>query len=177
MLSLLLGKHLGVERPDHMETARALSRVAPLFYMPAAGHESPCSPTSLPPLCMVIHFVFVFQNCMLLHTVELQCCVSFCCKVIVAQLSLTLCDSMDHSLPDSSVHGILQARILEWVAIFSSRESSQPREETRSLTSQADSLLSEPPGKPSVYICMFFFIFFSITAYHRILNLVPCALQ
>ena len=37
----------------------------------------------------------------------------------------------DHSLPDSSVHGILQARILEWVAIPSSRGSSQPRDQTR----------------------------------------------
>ena len=37
---------------------------------------------------------------------------------------------MDCSLPDSSVHGILQARILEWVAIPFSRESSQPRDQT-----------------------------------------------
>ena len=34
--------------------------------------------------------------------------------VLVAQLCLTLCDPMDYSLPVSSVHGILQARILEW---------------------------------------------------------------
>ena len=37
--------------------------------------------------------------------------------VLVTQLCPTLCDSMDHSLPGSSVHGILQARMLEWVAI------------------------------------------------------------
>ena len=37
---------------------------------------------------------------------------------------------MDYSLPDSSVHGISQARILEWVAIAFSRESSQPRDRT-----------------------------------------------
>ena len=37
------------------------------------------------------------------------------------QLCLTLCDSMDCSLPGSSVHGILQAKILEWVAISFSR--------------------------------------------------------
>ena len=41
-----------------------------------------------------------------------------------------LCDPMDCSLPSSSVHEILQARILEWVAIFSSRESSQPGNQT-----------------------------------------------
>ena len=38
-------------------------------------------------------------------------------EVLVTQLYLTLCDPMDCSLPDSSVQGILQARILEWVAI------------------------------------------------------------
>ena len=41
---------------------------------------------------------------------------------------LTLGNPMDYSLPGSSVHGILQARILEWVAISSSRGSSQPRD-------------------------------------------------
>ena len=43
---------------------------------------------------------------------------------LVTKLCLTLCDPMDCSLPDSSVHGILQARILEWVAISFSRRSS-----------------------------------------------------
>ena len=47
-----------------------------------------------------------------------------------AQSCPTLCDPMDCSLPDSSVHGISQARILEWVAISSSRGSSQPRDQT-----------------------------------------------
>ena len=62
----------------------------------------------------------------------------------VAQSCLTLCDPMDCSLPGSSVQGILQARILEWVAISFSRGSSRPRFPTL----QADTLLSEPPGKP-----------------------------
>ena len=47
------------------------------------------------------------------------------------QLCPTLCDPMDCSLPGSSIHGILQARILEWAAIFFSRGSSQPRDRTR----------------------------------------------
>ena len=51
--------------------------------------------------------------------------------VKLAQSCLTLCDSMDCSLPRSSVRGILQARILEWVAISFSRRSSQPRDRTR----------------------------------------------
>ena len=47
-----------------------------------------------------------------------------------AQSCLTLCGPMVCSLPGSSVHGILQARILEWVAIFFSRWSSWPRDQT-----------------------------------------------
>ena len=50
--------------------------------------------------------------------------------MLVVQLCLTLCDPMDYSPPGSSVHGILQARILEWVAIPFSRGSSQPRDQT-----------------------------------------------
>ena len=46
------------------------------------------------------------------------------------QSCLTLCDPMGCSLPGSSVHGILQARILEWVVIPFSRGSSQPRNQT-----------------------------------------------
>ena len=49
-------------------------------------------------------------------------------KVLVAQSCLILCDPMDWSLPGSSVHGILQATILEWVAILFSKGSSQPRD-------------------------------------------------
>ena len=47
----------------------------------------------------------------------------------VSRLCLTLCDPMDCSLPGSSVHGILQARLLEWVAIPFSRASSWPRDQ------------------------------------------------
>ena len=49
-------------------------------------------------------------------------------KVLVAQSCPTLCDRMDFNLPGSSVPGILQASILKWVVIFSSRASSQPRD-------------------------------------------------
>ena len=44
------------------------------------------------------------------------------------QSCLTVCDPMDCSLPGSSVHGILQARILKWIALPSFRGSSQPRD-------------------------------------------------
>ena len=61
-------------------------------------------------------------------------------EVKVSQPCLTLCDPMDHI-----VHGILQARILEWVAVPFAGVSSQPR----SPELQVDSLPAEPPGKPS----------------------------
>ena len=51
-------------------------------------------------------------------------------KVLVAQLGPILCDSMDCNPPHSSVHAIFLARILEWIAIPSSRGSSQPRDWT-----------------------------------------------
>ena len=59
-----------------------------------------------------------------MHTKMSVCCVS------VSQLCLTLCVPMGCSPPGSSVHGFLQARILEWFAISSSRESSWPRDWT-----------------------------------------------
>ena len=48
----------------------------------------------------------------------------------VAQSCPTLCDPMDCSLSGSSIHGIFQARVLEWIAISFSRGSSQPRNRT-----------------------------------------------
>ena len=55
-------------------------------------------------------------------------CVCMCAKSLKS--CLTLCDPMDHCLPGPAAHGILQARILEWVAMPSSRRSSQPRDRT-----------------------------------------------
>ena len=52
-------------------------------------------------------------------------------KVLVTPLRLTLCDSMDWSPQVSSAHGILQARILEWVVITFSKGSSWPRDQTQ----------------------------------------------
>ena len=53
------------------------------------------------------------------------------------QLCLTLCNPMHCSLPSSSVHGILQARTLEWVAISSSRDLPNPETEPAPLVSSA----------------------------------------
>ena len=64
----------------------------------------------------------------------------------VAQLCLTLCDPMGCSPLGSSVHGIIQARILEWVAIPFPRERPDTGTEPVSPASQADSLPSELQG-------------------------------
>ena len=52
------------------------------------------------------------------------------CVCVCAQSCLTLCDPMDCGPPGSSVHGIYQARILEWVAFSFSKGSFQPRDQT-----------------------------------------------
>ena len=62
---------------------------------------------------------------------------------------------MDCSLPESSAPGILQARILEWVAMPSPGDLPNPRIEPRSPALQKDSLPSEPLGKPGFYIMLF----------------------
>ena len=56
---------------------------------------------------------------------------AFRTKLLIAQSCQTLGNPMDCSPPGSSVHGILQARILEWVAISVSRGSSHPRDQTQ----------------------------------------------
>ena len=77
-----------------------------------------------------------------------------------------ICESDSHSVmydslqpmdcpPGSCVLGILQARILEWVAIPFSRASSQSRDQTMTPALQADSFLSEPPGEHTyVHVCV-----------------------
>ena len=68
-------------------------------------------------------------------------------EVLVAQSCPTFHKSMDCYPPGGPVHGILQARILKWVAMPFSRESSQLKSPA-SPALQADSLTSEPSGKP-----------------------------
>ena len=57
------------------------------------------------------------------------------------------CDSMDCRPPGSSVHGIFQVRKLEWVALFFSRGSSQPRDPTRISCLAGGFFTTEPPWK------------------------------
>ena len=69
----------------------------------------------------------------------------------VAQSCPILCDPMGCSLPGSSVHGIFQERVLEWVAISFSGESSDPGIEPGSPALRTGALPSEPPGKPRAH--------------------------
>ena len=76
-------------------------------------------------------------------------------KVLITQLCLSLCDPMDCSLSGSSVHGILQASTLEWVAIPFSRTSSCPRDGTQyykpgSILGSNDQALNKTDTFPSV---------------------------
>ena len=65
---------------------------------------------------------------------DLCVCVCVCTRAKLLQARPTFCNPMDHSPPGSSVRGILQARILEWVAISSSRGSFWPRDWTQVST-------------------------------------------
>ena len=78
-----------------------------------------------------------------------------CMQAKLLQSCPTLCNTVDYNLPDSSFHGIFQARILKWVAVLSSRVSSRPRD--RALISlcllhwQVGSLPRVPSGKPLAF--------------------------
>ena len=68
---------------------------------------------------------------------------------------MSLCGLIDCSLPGSSVHGILQARILEWVAIPFSRDLPDPGIETVTLVSTCGFFTAKPPGKTNSKGCIF----------------------
>ena len=78
-------------------------------------------------------FSFFFHKVILINRV-------YTC-LLVTKSCLTLCDSMDCSLPGSSVHRISQARTLEWVSIYFSKGSSQPRDWTCSYCISSQVLL------------------------------------
>ena len=81
-----------------------------------------------------------------------------CAKLLLSWL--TLCNPMDCNAPGSSVHRILQAKILEWVAITFCRGSSQPRDQTYVSCGSCIAggfFTTEPLGKPHIYkhICAY----------------------
>ena len=93
------------------------------------------------------HHTVLHSGCTSLH--EMTCVWMHAC--IHAQSCMTVCNPMNHSQPGSSDHGIFQARILEWVAMPTSRGSCRPRDQTwasclGSPALQADSLPFGPPS-------------------------------
>ena len=96
-----------------------------------------------------------------------------CMHAKLLQLCLVLCNPMDCSPSGSLVHGILQARLLMWIAMPSSRGSSWPRDRTCIPYSSCIAgwfFTSEPPGRPSpVYISFNFLSFFFFFWLNRVL--------
>ena len=72
-----------------------------------------------------------------------------------------LCDPMEHGPPRASLHGVLQARILEWVAMSPSRGSFQPRDCTRISCIAGGFSATEPLGKPHKSLYSFFLCYYS----------------
>ena len=95
------------------------------------------------------------------------------CVLCYAQLYPTLSNPMDYNPPDSSVHGIIQARILEWVAISFCRGSCQPRHRTcisGLFYINRWILTTESPNMGAIQISYFFshMLIFSLPNYHVI---------
>ena len=69
--------------------------------------------------------------------------------LLLVSSRVQLCDPMDHSPPGSSVHGIFQARVLEWGAIaFSGRNSAAAAKSLQSCPTLCDPIDGSPPGSP-----------------------------
>ena len=98
-------------------------------------------------LCINYELMFLYLS------VSLNSWNHFMC--LVAQLCLTLCDPMDYSPPGFSVHGIFQSKILERVAMPSSRGSSQPRDTTQVFCIAGRFFTTELSGKPpNQFLCL-----------------------
>ena len=114
--------------------------------------------------CTISSFFGTHLNISLIHLpLQSMSCASVSAKSI--QSYLTLCNPMDCNLPGSSVHGILKARILEWVAMPSSRrifqtQGSNPHIFYVSCSHRWVQLPLAPPGKPvsyfmlNIYLCI-----------------------
>ena len=111
-------------------------------------------------------FILIFWS-----IAALQCCVMFCCTAkwisytyticccLVAKSGRTLCDPMNCSPPSSSVHGILQARILVRVASAFSRGSSWPRDWT-CVSCIAGGVYTEVSHQGSLYVYLYIYPLF-----------------
>ena len=77
---------------------------------------------------------------------------------LVAKSCLTLLDPVDCSPPVSSVHGVSQARTLEWITVSFSRGSSRPRDQTHVFCLAGGFFTTEPPEKPTLALQRIYFI-------------------
>ena len=126
-------------------TLRCVKQITNENLLYSTGNSTQCSVVNKEGIYVDICIYIVDSLC---YTAETNT-VCVCAKLL--QSCLTLCNSVGRSLPGSSVHGILQARIVEWVAMPFSRRSSPPRD--RTPMSQSPALAGgfftlAPPGKP-----------------------------
>ena len=127
--------HYNFFRINHKQQSQTKSETKKLFAKSSFSNIT-TNKTSL----LRIYFHLLIQS-LFLH----------CSKVkVLAQSCLILCEPMDCSPPGSSIHGILQARILEWVAIPFSWVSSQPRDQIRISCMAGRLFTAESLGKLNV---------------------------
>ena len=123
--------HRGLWDPASVYLLRCVSAAVTLHPAFDASNYKCAYPFTPLGLCMCYYLPLET----LLHLVLLEAHSSYSSFKVkvgeVAQSCPTLCDPMDCSLSGSSVHGIFQARVLEWIAISFSRGSSRPRNRTR----------------------------------------------
>ena len=102
-------------------------------------------------------WIYIYTHCMYMCIyiyIHTHVCIHiYACLCSVASVMSTLCYPTDYSLPGFSVHGISPARILDWVAISSSKGSSQPRDQTQVswVSCIGRFFTTEPSGKPCTH--------------------------
>ena len=123
------GENASLSFPVPGPSRLSLTCGSSLHPVPLSSHGSPLC-VSLPCVSLVRTLAVGFRA----HQANPECSYPMSLTLVnseVAQSCPTLCNFVDCSPPDSSIHGILQARILEWVAISFSRGSSRPRDRTQ----------------------------------------------
>ena len=151
--------------PINDSSFRQEPQFQPLCLMQVQGFVSEGVQTELLSITRSQNKLASSQGCCVLITL-------FCCCYSLSCVRL-FCDPMDCSPPESFVHGIFQARILEWVVISFSRGSSWPRDQICIFCITGRFFTSEPPGKPiltSLVFCLLYisgledFFYFSISS-------------